>query len=101
MRHQYLLIRRLRVLLERQMTRRDQPHLAQVVPWEGRGNCPEDGCTKECQAARELLALTEPFERPIETKPVKPLRLVVMRRRRAPRRTETPAVQPRLFEEAS
>ncbi len=54
MRNEHGVIRRLRWYLERQMTTRDPPHLAQVVPWEGAGNCSHLGCTYACRGAREL-----------------------------------------------
>jgi hypothetical protein len=61
MRHQYLLIRRLAVLLRSRMS--SQGHLLQAVQQEGRGNClpPRDGCTAACREAQALVALTEPY----------------------------------------
>lgn len=95
-RHRYELIQRLIFYLDRAMT--TAGHLAQVVPWEHRGNCPHDRCTPECIEARELSALVEPFrpkaERPAP-RPLKPLPHIVLKRpvRHAP-------AQPSLFGEA-
>lgn len=91
MRHQHLLIRRLATLLRRNMT--TSGHLAQIVPWEHRGNCPtRTGCTPECREAQNLKSLTEPFmpvERTEQT-PSKPLRHIVLQR---PKRGRRPAVR--------
>lgn len=103
MRHQHLLIRRLRELLSSRISKRG--HLMQVVVQERLGNCDaRRGCTSACREATELMALTEPYMEKRPLPPVKRLRLVVLRRptksARAVRRARSQARQPSLFDEA-